>query len=234
MNENTYDGWLNYETWAVAIWLDTDQSSHLYWREQARRHRETSLKCERVVDGTWTPENAAKYNLADQLKEEISGNAPEVFSGAYSDLLHSALAEVNWEEIAAHYIEKEQEAVSPFGPVIYAYTRAQALADGVLIDVTEMAQEAGLKHPTAVTAAVWADYVVVPDGVEAQDEQGRLWDILMMLRFAIQKGTEGSELLYEVLVRNDNTSPRPVQLKAVCDPGDTAEPVLTIMRPHED
>ena len=110
MTENTYDGWSNYETWAVAIWLDTDQSSHLYWREQARRHREMSPQCEQVVDGTWTPENATKYNLADQLKEEINGNAPDVFSGAYSDLLHSALTEVNWEEIAAHYIEKEKEA----------------------------------------------------------------------------------------------------------------------------
>ena len=81
---------------------------------------------------------------------------------------------------------------------------------------------------------MWAEYVAVPDGAEGQDEQGRLWDILVMLRFAIQKGTEGSELLYELLVRNDNKSPRLVQLKAVCGPGDSAEPVLTIMLPHED
>ena len=42
-----------------------------------------------------------------------------------------------------------------FGDVIYQYTRAQAIEDGVLIDVSETAREAGITFPTAVTAAVW-------------------------------------------------------------------------------
>ena len=78
----------------------------------------------------------------------------------------------------------EKSAEDFFGPVIFAYTRAQAIEDGVLVDVSEMASEAGLKHPTALTAAVWAEYVQVPKGVKCQDEQGRLWDILNMFRFA--------------------------------------------------
>ncbi len=243
MNEKTYNGWTNYETWAVALWIDNEQSSYHYWRDEARRHREDSPTCQQVQDGIWKAEQAAKFNLADQLKDEFNDAAPLTEPNVYSDLLGAALSEVNWSEIAEHMLADladEQdaslaEAEDPvFGPVIFAYTRAQAIADGVLVDVTEMAREAGLKHPTAVTAAVWADYVTVPEGVEAQDEQGRLWDILMMLRFAIQGGGEGSELLYEVLVRNDNTSPQPVKLKAICGPGDSAEPVLTIMLPHED
>ncbi len=36
---------------------------------------------------------------------------------------------------------------SPFGPVIYSYTRAQAVADGVQVEVTKTAQEAGIKFP---------------------------------------------------------------------------------------
>ena len=46
--------------------------------------------------------------------------------------------------------------------LLYAYTRAQALADGVLVDVTTTAQEAGIKYPVALTRAVWCRYVEVP------------------------------------------------------------------------
>ena len=41
-------------------------------------------------------------------------------------------------------------------------------------------------------------------------------------------------MTFEVLVRNDDQAPRPVTLKAICGPGDTPEPVLTIMLPEED
>ena len=40
--------------------------------------------------------------------------------------------------------------------LISTYTRAQALADGVLVDITLWAREAGFTIPVAVTAAVWA------------------------------------------------------------------------------
>ena len=71
---------------------------------------------------------------------------------------------------------------------IFVYSRAQAIADGVLVDVTETAREAGLKYPTALTAAVWAQYVTVPEGVIAQDEQGRLWDIIPSTRLCRMDG----------------------------------------------
>ncbi len=121
-----------------------------------------------------------------------------------------------------------------FGPVIDRYTRAEAIQDGVLIDVSEMAQEAGIKYPTAFTSAVWADYVRVPEGVTCQDEQGRLWDILNMFRFAAKK-IKGKDILrFEVLVKNNNRKPKLVSLKAICGPGDTWDPVITIMLPDED
>ena len=62
-----------------------------------------------------------------------------------------------------------------------------AIRDGVLIDVTKTAKEAGIIYPTAVTQAVWADYVKVPEGVPCQDQEGRLWDILTMFRFAAKQ-----------------------------------------------
>jgi hypothetical protein len=62
--------------------------------------------------------------------------------------------------------------------LIHRYTRAQALADGVLVDVSPVAREAGIRYPTALTRAVWENYVKVPPGVTCQDESGRLWDIV--------------------------------------------------------
>ena len=59
---------------------------------------------------------------------------------------------------------------SLFGDVIYQYTRAQAIEDGMLIDVTETAREAGITIPTALTAAVWERCVTVPEKASCQDE----------------------------------------------------------------
>lgn len=77
------------------------------------------------------------------------------------------------------------------GPVIYEYTRKQAIEGGVLIDVTDLAREAGFKYPVAVTAAVWGEYVAVPDACPWQDQNGRLWDLLWMFLYAIKRGADG-------------------------------------------
>lgn len=117
--------------------------------------------------------------------------------------------------------------------LIHVYTRAQAIEDGVLVDVTETAKEAGIRYPVAVTQAVWAEYVAVPDGVQGQDESGRLWDILWMLAVAIRRSRErGDTLRYELYVRNRH--PELVTLKAICGPADDGTPCITVMLPNED
>jgi len=124
-----------------------------------------------------------------------------------------------------------------FGEVIHSYTRAQALDDGVLVDVSEVAREAGIRFPVAVTRAVWGEYVEVPPGVECQDEQGRLWDILWLLYCAIRREGGGDRIFFEVTVRNHNgklTRKDRVKLEAVCGPGDDGEAVITVLLPDED
>lgn len=118
--------------------------------------------------------------------------------------------------------------------VIYAYTRAQAIADGVLVDVTPTAKEAGIAFPTAVSSAVWAKCVEVPAACPWQDEEGRLWDVVWMLRHAVSKTANTNVLEFVVLVQNDPRGPKEVRLKAVCGPGDDAAPVITVMLPEED
>jgi hypothetical protein len=131
------------------------------------------------------------------------------------------------------------EAQDPFAgaEVLYAYTRKDALNDGVQIDVSEMAREAGLKFPVYLTRAVWENYVRVPDDVRAQDEKGRLWDIVWMLRCAARR-TNGPQMRFQLHVRNDNRDRTPplVTLKAVCGPRDIDDPApaITVMLRDED
>jgi hypothetical protein len=72
--------------------------------------------------------------------------------------------------------------------------------------------------------------------VECQDEAGRLWDVLFLLRLAIGRSAGGPEVRFGVHVRDDNSEAAPpvVRLKAVCGPGDQGEPVITVMMPDED
>lgn len=75
---------------------------------------------------------------------------------------------------------------TPFedAPLIYRYTRKQALEDGVLVDLTEWARETGFRIPVACTAAVWNQYVVPPKGTKelGQSARGLAHDLLWMVR----------------------------------------------------
>ena len=125
----------------------------------------------------------------------------------------------------------------PFGPVIYSYTRKQAVADGFQVEVTTTAREAGITFPVFITRTVFDSFVAIPPGVTAQDEAGRLWDVLWMLRFAIRKARPGADRLpFALYVRNDNRAARLVKLVATCGPLDIddAQPAITVMMPDED
>ena len=129
-----------------------------------------------------------------------------------------------------------------FGAEIYSYTREQAIKDGVLVDVTETAKEAGFQVPVALTRAVWVDCVEWPAALNKtrgyQDETGRLWDVLWMAYMAISRVRRGGEQLRYSLLRLERTgtaqAPREVALKLHSGPGDNGEHVITIMEPEED
>ncbi len=124
---------------------------------------------------------------------------------------------------------------------IFSYTRAQAIEDGVLVNVTAEASETGFRIPVALTAVAWADCVAWDPADSArqphQDERGRLHDILWMAHLAARAARGGSETLfslYRVPRGGRGIKPRLVTLKLTIGPGDAGEPVITIMLPTED
>jgi hypothetical protein len=145
------------------------------------------------------------------------------------------------ESVEIGEIMKSNQIDNSFGKTISAYSRTQALEDGVLVDVTCMAKKAGFKIPVAVTCAVWNEYIEWTDKDShkqtIQDQTGRLWDVLWMLYIAIKRNKGGSFLFYKLYVvpRNGHSkSPIKIKLKSVIGGGDNGEPVITIMLPSED
>ncbi|MDY0331142.1 MAG: hypothetical protein RBR52_11700 [Thiomonas sp.] len=137
-----------------------------------------------------------------------------------------------------------------FGAPISAYTRAQAIEDGLLIDVSTTAREAGTVWPVAMTAAAWADCVEWTDATEArkgyigQSESGRLWDVCWMLSRVLLRaarlGLQASPSypMYVELLRTPRegrgVKPRLVHLKFIIGPDDAGRPCITVMMPGED
>ena len=108
MNTDTkYNGWTNYETWNVALWMGEGGD---YYSEQAQEIYDNA-----TIEYEWqTKDDAATSGFAEYLKDshdellEMSGFQP---TGVFADLLGAALSEVNWYEIATHYIDEvEKEA----------------------------------------------------------------------------------------------------------------------------
>jgi hypothetical protein len=126
---------------------------------------------------------------------------------------------------------------NPFG-VIFTYSRAQAVTDGFQVDVTKTAREAGIRFPVFLTRTVFDAYITVPQGISGQDEAGRLWDIIWMLRFAIRKAAAQGlvRVPFALYVRNDNRRPKLVKLVATCGAldVDNSQTAITVMMPDED
>lgn len=100
-----YNGWTNYETWCVHLWLSNEEGSYRYWRKEARKQRSKAPSCANVTEGIWNVEDAAMFNLADQMKSELEVALPIEAASMFSDLLTAALSEVDWHEVAEAFLE---------------------------------------------------------------------------------------------------------------------------------
>jgi hypothetical protein len=128
--DTTYNGYKNYETWNVHLWLSNDQGSDDYWREQAEEVCKDARDHENVSQKIWTPQQVAKFALADMLKEQIGEANPleddehqkRQELGMWRDLLGAALSEVDWHEIADAYLDDLDEYKALAKPLPFTYT----------------------------------------------------------------------------------------------------------------
>lgn len=131
-----------------------------------------------------------------------------------------------------------QNLTAILGEPVSIYTRARAIADGLLVDVSDTARKAGFRIPVAITTVAWNDCVAwrEADGNQQamQDEASRLWDILLMASFAARKAQceRYPFQLYRVPRCEHPPQSRLATLHLHIGPGDAGEPV-TILMPNE-
>jgi hypothetical protein len=102
-----YNGWTNYETWDLKLWIDNDQGLAEHWQEAAR----TAVDDTDETDDSDTRKREAAVELAEQLRIHVDFHA-EVFmemavtnegpaiTGFYADLITHALGAIDYREIA--------------------------------------------------------------------------------------------------------------------------------------
>ena len=90
----TYNGWCNYETWNCSLWLNND----LYFYDAC---------CKKATDlaNDVVSKNESIYILSNFIKELFHEDMPENKPSVYTDLLHSAISNINFYEIAEHFIK---------------------------------------------------------------------------------------------------------------------------------
>ena len=112
MERKEYNGWTNYETWVVKLWMDNDEGSYHYFAELAEeKYRDAD------EDDAWkgaTKLESATSALGSAIEDWHEEMQPTV-TGVFADLINASMSEVNWHEIAASLledVEKEPEEES--------------------------------------------------------------------------------------------------------------------------
>ena len=126
---------------------------------------------------------------------------------------------------------KKQEGLWEGAEIIHTYTRAQAIDDGVLVELSVLYPNDTriFKHPVACTARVWS--LIETAHKNGQEYGATIWDICFMAVNHQIKRIDPSTALFKVGIPLGG---REHTLKIVCGPGDDGKPVMTIMLPYED
>lgn len=117
--------------------------------------------------------------------------------------------------------------------MLHTYTRAQSIAEGKLLDISDQAYTFGFRVPVAISKAAWSDTVQWDHG-GVQDEDGRLADVLSMGVASVKGPAEHNANTRNYTVyRTPNESgaqeAEEAHLRIACTAGDQGEPVVTIM-----
>jgi hypothetical protein len=109
--DTTYNGWKNYETWAVGLYLDGNYDGPGTYYETI----------ERVRSAEPTEESGRRYLVADILRDWVEENVqPHSYDDDHpnpqlhplvSDLLGASLSSVDWYELADVWIVNVAEQV---------------------------------------------------------------------------------------------------------------------------
>ena len=101
-----YDGFANYQTWCVNWWLGSDQEISRRCRELVTQAANVVQEATRIVDGIGSTTEATRTLLAGMLSELVDEFNPVADQTTlFSDLMGTALEEVDWHAIADGFLK---------------------------------------------------------------------------------------------------------------------------------
>lgn len=96
-NDKEYNGYTNYPTWCANLWMDHNPE---HYQELAQQIMNDAQEGQYI-----TREQAAKRDLADQLKAEFEEQSIPDEASMLADLLNWTSSKINWFEIAGNMLE---------------------------------------------------------------------------------------------------------------------------------
>ncbi len=90
----TYNGYTNYPTWNVSLWIENDE--YLSETLAVMANRAVRVHAERV----------RVSRFSDEVKQWAEEMAPELGASMFSDMLGWAMQQVNWSEIAKNALDE--------------------------------------------------------------------------------------------------------------------------------
>lgn len=105
----TYNGYANYETWLVSVWIDNEQHTIDGWLDVAKHHYDIAEDRK-----YFTKKEEAVISFGEDMKEWYEDNMPDScdIGGLWADLIHAALGSVDWHELAGKYMDQYLESVT--------------------------------------------------------------------------------------------------------------------------
>lgn len=211
----------------------------------AQQIADATVRADRATHGAPTPEYIASLRAQVEAEaastEAAKAEAPDPWNDEQT---------TSTTESPARRVVDDPDSFWHGAEIISTYTRADALADGTLVDHSTLAREAGFVWPVAVTAAAQNDCISWPEtNIAAQDEEGRAWDVISCAKAAVTEhartiarggvadtsvGTRIPFSVHRVPNTARATVPQRTRLDVVISSDDDGSPCLTIMRPDED
>jgi hypothetical protein len=103
----SYNGYTNYETWAVQLWIDNNESSSNYWRRLAEEiYNQQAIEVvhfSKVDDAICLLTEKLKDSYNDQMESVLSES--NTSGTVWADLLNASVCAVNFGEIAKNLME---------------------------------------------------------------------------------------------------------------------------------
>lgn len=103
-----YQGYKNYQTWAVALWIGNEYNLYRHWQNRAEEIKAVveDGDCDQVQAEIWTAEQGARFLLADEIEADMKSHPLADAATMYSDILNHTMSQVDWQEVADSILEE--------------------------------------------------------------------------------------------------------------------------------